>query len=257
MTTGPEAVRAIATATNLPVGTVDRVARVLKQHKPMPLWARSIPGNGAQSEHVDALRLSNILLGFAGNQPSDAAEAVTTLAALEFYKTEESASPRLMSNLGRVIEQIIQGLADQTVQPETGVSGSKTLYLPDLVFSVNPPWAEIRWPSADSKTAYVESYKPGVGKPYTVTPWIVSRQTRIGWEMLAAMGELLADTIQQQRDMPKNTKAAGAPPPNGLRAKSKQAAKPVPVDAEQLTHSPKSGQSRQVRGLPSSPLVER
>lgn len=249
MTTGPEAVRAIAAATSLPVGTVDRFARVLKQHKPKPLWARSVPGNGAQSEHVDALRLSNILLGFAGNLPSDAAEAAIKLTALEFHAVNGEGVPELSGSFGQVLEQIIRHVAE--------AADASAFCLPDLVLSVNPPWAEIHWPEAVDAAAFVEFYKPGVGKPYVVAPWVVSKQTRIGRELLAAMGELLADTIQQQKDVSENTKAAGAPPPNGLRAKSKQAAKPVPADAEQLTHSPASGQSRRVRGLPSSPIVER
>lgn len=232
----------------------DRLMRYERDAGLIPMGAQ-----GAKSPvgHLECPHLKNVLLGFAGDQPSDAAEAAIKLTALEFYEVNEGTTPLLSGSLGDVLEHIIQQVAEQAIQQKADASDSSAFCLPDLILSVNPLWAEVHWPRVDRKAVRVEIYKPGVGKFYVTTPWVVSKQTRIGGEMLVAMGELLADTIQQQRDVPENTKAAGAPPPNGLRAKSKQAAKPVPVDEGQLTHSPKSGQSRQVRGLPSSPLVER
>lgn len=240
MATGPEAVRAIAAATGIPVGTVDRFAKVLKQHKPAPLWARSIPGNGAQSEHVDALRLSNLLLGFAGDQPSDAAEAAIKLSAFEFYATSEDMAPRLPGSLGDVIEHIIQQTAE--------VADASVLCLPDLLLSVNPPWAELHWPSVADASAYVETYKPGVGKLYTVAPWVFSRQVRIGWEMLAAMGKLLADTTQQ-KTTPDSKTAAEAPPSRGRQPRITQTAReqPKPLNKAKDTRTLTSASKPSVR----------
>ena len=81
MATVTEAVEVFAAATGMPLGTVSKFARSLRETVP-PLWPASGKGGGKVATHVREADLVHLLLGFAGAQPSDAPEAVVALRDL-------------------------------------------------------------------------------------------------------------------------------------------------------------------------------
>lgn len=75
MATATEAIERIAEATGMAVATVDRYARVLKQHKPN-LWPRSGQGGGSKAAHVRPHHLVNLVLALAVADPITSAPQV-------------------------------------------------------------------------------------------------------------------------------------------------------------------------------------
>jgi hypothetical protein len=111
MATGPEVVRRYSEDTGIAHGTVDRFARVLKQHVP-PMFARSVQGNGAQSEHASTAHLVNLTLALPADSISNAVSAVVELRSLVPVSSGESEPFLPGYNLGEVLESYVSGLSN-------------------------------------------------------------------------------------------------------------------------------------------------
>ena len=68
MATGAQGIERIAKGMNIPLLTVDRVSRLLKQHKPA-LWALAGQGGGKKARHLEPEHLVNIVLALAWADP--------------------------------------------------------------------------------------------------------------------------------------------------------------------------------------------
>jgi hypothetical protein len=119
MATGPNAVNLIAVMTGIPVVTVDKVARMLKQHQP-PMWARSVQGGGAKSEHVEPWHLTNLALALNAADPITSAPRVVT--ELRQMTPPRAARPFLPgTTLGEVLDLFIARGADDITGATTRV----------------------------------------------------------------------------------------------------------------------------------------
>jgi hypothetical protein len=198
-TSGPVIAR-FSEAAGAPASTVDRMLRVLR---PAGLAPIGRPGRGTTEGVFAPFHLACLILGFAGAQPSDAAEAAETLRQFERYHSKPPQKARIPGTLGDVIEALIAGKFE-SIQKTPDV----TCYTPDLLLSLGPPAAHVRWP--DGKGGFlIEIYGPKKGVAYTFNNGGIQRQTLVKGSMIDA-------AVSLWRDTPKNEDAdplAGGPAP--------------------------------------------
>ncbi len=206
--------------------------------------------------------LGSLLNAIAGAQTTEgAAETDTTLRALEFISAlpvTADQTPMFGIRLwGELFDTLIENAPEfLDYSPHSWQDmPSDSVPLPHLIeVSTSPFLVVLIWHNVPDQGTRREFY--GTTLNNTKDTQLVFRKSFLDGKIISLAGEILRDCTTRIHAT-KTPKAAGAPPPNGLRSKSKQAAKPAPPTSEQTTHTPDSGQSRRVRGLPSSPSAER
>src|SRR4051812_39994221 len=83
MATGAQAIEATSRVTGIPLASVERTARALKEAEG-GLWPKARPGGGKNSAHIEARHLANLTLALLGTDTLAAApEAVRQLRELK------------------------------------------------------------------------------------------------------------------------------------------------------------------------------
>jgi hypothetical protein len=136
-------------------------------------------------------------------------------------------------SLGEVLDAYLAaGAADHRLRVDITRFGNRPPFVDLLEYVTETAWCH--YSPRQQDMAFAASYIPA-GAPHTVFT--------IPNALLKALADLYLNTTQGRLTIgSETTKAAGAPPPNGLRTKSKQAAKPASVSTAQTTHTPKFGQ---------------
>lgn len=180
--------------------TVDRMLRVLR---PAGLAPMGEPGRGQHTGHFRPFHLACLLLGFAGSQPSDAAETAEILRKLQFHPQSAGAVPRIPGTLGEVVEALISGQRGSNDADNEAPYG-----IPDLVLSPDLYWARVIWTRMDATLPdLTESYGAPVGWPvsekYTPKPLGVFHETTVTSRMLEVASSMTwRDTPERNRTHP-------------------------------------------------------
>lgn len=217
--------------------TIDRMLRSLRAAGLAPMGA---PGRGKQEGQFNLDHLADLVISFAGRQPSDAAEAVLALCKLK-DKHEISLHER-------VKELILQ--AAESIQEKADWEPA------DITLSSNYFTATIRrYRNGHWELSPFVDYRNNTMKGY------ISRSVAINEQVIRKAAALWLDfkqqsmSLSQQADT-KTTKAGEAPTSSDPRASSKQAAKPASAITEQPSDTHTKGQSRR-GGLSSSSPSEK
>lgn len=258
---------ALSESTSLSLVTVVNYLRSLRD---AGLYTRPSRGGAHKSSQVTAAEYANSILGLAAYQASEAPDAVQALRNCAYSCSLPASLEQKPlidgDDYGVALDGMIEGIA-HTLDHANGGATNENIIERSLPHQIEmqfyPSEIKMTWLDNIGAIKRVDVYSQKSGEYGGRT---LFRRTFIHPDLVWLAGRMLHDTPDRTdllignvatTTTPKNKKAAGAPPPNGLPAKSKQAAKPAPVTAEQTTHTPTSGQSRRVRGLPSSPFAER
>jgi hypothetical protein len=130
-----------------------------------------------------------LLLGYAGAQPSDAADAAARLLPFTWHGSRlPNGQPgpraqRITGTLGEVLETIIRGDGGQR-------------YAPHLLLSLDG--AEVHWIGANGEVDLIEVYGPPMGLAYTRKIWRLRRQVYLESHLTALAATLWRDTPRDE-----------------------------------------------------------
>lgn len=145
------------------------------------------PGRGRGHGEFYPRHLANVILGFAGPQPSDAAEAVMRLREL---KNGEG------NLLGDTLEQQI---ADVATNLESGQIDVIEALLPtDLSMCFDAPHATMRWDADWTNRRFM----PFLRQRPTEHVGYVTRTTTVNRQVILVAGRLWLDTLRQRSAEP-------------------------------------------------------
>jgi protein-disulfide isomerase-like protein with CxxC motif len=180
-TSGP-VIERFAEVAGVAPAAIDRMLRPLRTAGLVPMGEK---GRGQRTGHYEAQHLANVIMGFAGQQFTDATDAVRELRTLKYSEQVATQAamdagkkaPRPDITFGERLDQILTGMALGTPQP--------TL---EIVLSVTPGYAKLSWDYGSEISAF-EVYRgqclPGLATVITA-------------RLLAAAADLLADTLNRQ-----------------------------------------------------------
>jgi hypothetical protein len=199
MATSGLVIAGLSEAGGVPPSTVERMLRV---HRRARLAPEGRPGRGTSVGAFTPFHLTCVLLGFAGAQHSDAAEAAETLRKFEWYHSyppqKNSLTPpkffqtaRIPGTLGEVIEALIAGGFGL---PQEKPDVIHNWYVPDLVLSLGPPEALVKWPDGKGDYELIEKYGPVKGVEYTFNNGGIQRLTLVKGVMIDVAAALWRDT---------------------------------------------------------------
>ena len=174
--------------------TIDRMLRTLLTAGLVP---KGTPGRGQANGQFEAAHLVNVLFGFAGHQPSDAAEAAEILGGLQHRwmylagnpegQQVEEPCPTLHENLTKLVDGIGRWMLEQ----RTAASAAPQPHYPTgILLNLHlPRAADVMW------VGRRDVYVPRGG--YS-SQGDVGRQTSLGPHMIHAAGRLWADTLARR-----------------------------------------------------------
>ncbi len=169
--------------------TTSVVARMLRVLRAANMAAMGVPGRGKSEGNATAYHYACLLLGFAGDQPSDAADAAATALPFEWQRSEPySKTPRILGNLQKVLESIITGTWETTEKLE-----ETTFCAPSLLILLNLASVQIMWPDAKGYLALTEYYGPAPGLEHEYKFPGVRKQTVVMDRMLLLAASLWRD----------------------------------------------------------------
>jgi hypothetical protein len=184
--------------------SIDRMLRPLRDAE---MVARGEPGRTPKQGsdriprkgHYEPPHLTNVIFGFAGAQPSDAAEAVKVLRPLVF---EASAPPTGASHfgtgdLGSLLDKIVDRWGTWHADDEDGLRVAPGL---EMVLSLNPPSARLTFEDADGS---IHTERFGPASPRSVPG--VQRLTLVSNAMFRLAAELWDDALRCRAATPFGT----------------------------------------------------
>jgi hypothetical protein len=200
MATSGAVITRISEAAGVAPATVDRMLRPLRAAGLAP---KGRPGRGQTEGTYLPFHIMCLTLGFAGAQPSDAAEAAEMLRRFEWYLSLRSpegeplvapqlvGAPRIPGTLGEVLQAIIAGgFGLLQEKPNTVYNW----YTPSLTLSLMPPEATVTWPDGQGGYGIVEKYGPPKDAVHNFKNRGIERQTLIKSTMIDAAISLWQDT---------------------------------------------------------------
>ena len=247
MATATEAIERIADDTGIPTGSVDRVARVLKQSRPN-LWPRSGQGGGSKAAHVEPSHLVNLALGLAVADPITTAPQIVSgyreltlwdalymrpecledpITEALFHQTGCPITPEgwvlvdgvLSGTLGSACERLIELLASPAEKP---LRDRLRIYGLQLELIVDrTPSASIVYRTIGGEEMHFSYLLRQIGLPLSnnflppppVAP--LKRQVTIPFALFEALADLWADTLAHHASKGRAIPAQGRNPPIG------------------------------------------
>ncbi len=236
MATAAQVVERLAPLTGLLPSTLDRQLRAQRAVGQTPTAGR---GGGKNSVHFSAHHMTAVLLGLAGQQPSDAPEAARLLHALPYLRTEGPRRDWMQpaSTLGEEFVQMLEATVKLLVQEETigsieyNVRRSRIQSWRVILCLNPPPYATITFGRPGSLCFVYGGDSP------ELEPALI-RWTNLSGRIFLAAAEMLADTYIQ-----KNTVAAVLPLDTNESAKARQGQKSAGHPCQEVP-APSSDQSR-------------
>lgn len=174
--------------------------------------AVGVPGRGKSEGNATPYHYACLLVGFAGDQPSDAADAAATALPFEWQHSEPySKTPRILGNLQKVLESIITGTWETAEKLE-----ETTFCAPSMLISLNLGSVQIMWPNAKGYLELTEYYGPPPGVEFEYRIGGIRKQTLVTDRMLLLAASLWRDNKPLATDSDNSTLngAAGAATPN-------------------------------------------
>jgi hypothetical protein len=185
----------IANVSGLLPSTVDRMLRVLRA---AGMVAMGKPGRGREHGHYSPSDLANVILGMAGPQPSDAAEAVMRLRDL---KNNEG------NLLGDTLEQQIAEVAANLESEQINVI--EALLPSDLSMCFDAPHASMDWDADSTNRCHMPFFRQ---RP-TEHVGYVTRSTTVNRQVIFVAGRLWLDTLRQRSSDPSSAPSGQLPLP--------------------------------------------
>ena len=177
--------------------SVDRMLRPLRDAGMAPMGAA---GRKSQRGHFEPYHLANLMLACAGNQPSDAADAVRALRPLVFHKSTGTnagfSAPLPSCDLGSAIERIIEGT--EGIGPADGVDLAATPQRGWTVWICFDPLSA--WIGFDGMHRRIDYYRPNQSSPASGkdAPRNMQKITTLFGAVMLTARELWQDTLAQR-----------------------------------------------------------
>lgn len=182
--------------------TIDRMIRDLRGGGLAPMGKH---GRGRQHGNYQLDHLANLIMGFAGILPSDAAEAVKALRGIHESLGGISFGEQVEASI-RVAAAVLNADSEVTAQD-----------IPfHLTMNVHARHASITWTDREGNDSFARYYQ--FGKP-PILKRAVTHSTNVEQKLILKAAELWLDTLRQAgaTSIPpltlKTAKASEAPPP--------------------------------------------
>lgn len=179
MATSGQVIERFAEVSGFLPSTLDRMLRPLREAGMAPMGGR---GRGQKQGHYEPQHLANLILSFAGAQPSDAAEAVRLLRPLKCVRSEPDADVSCWGDFGSTIEGVINELA------LVGATSLPSAISMEITLCLNPLGARVAF--VDQRGA-IQADWYGATHDYPPAQLGVRRSTVVCSEILGVAAELL------------------------------------------------------------------
>jgi hypothetical protein len=217
MATSGSVIERFAEVSGLLPSTLDRVLRILRDAELAPMGDK---GRGLKRGHYEPHHLCNVLLAFAGPQPSDAAEAVRLLRTLRYASSDGDVVDHLPEEgepLAEFIEDMIYWLSDPATDETAKRINPSDI---EFTFCLDPLFAQVLIIEQNGHGRNVRSYLPPQqplplsNAPQRLTSR-VRRLTTIGLDTMLVAGDLWRDTLahQEKSQDPSQLDAPASAPP--------------------------------------------
>lgn len=177
--------------------TLDRMLRSLRAAELVPIGE---PGRGQRSGQYEPQHLANVLLAFAGHQPSDAVDAATDLGAMRYAQTNPEGAPPPPNPDATLGEAVAEAIREAARFVEAQARQESRTFVPKV-----PAWISLSLSGA--RNALVKWRAPAHGPSrddlyiptgaYTTND-VVVRETTISQHLVYAAGDLWADTLARR-----------------------------------------------------------
>ena len=206
MATSGQVIERFAEMSGFRPATVDRMLRPLRDAGMVPMGDA---GRGQRRGHYEPSHLANVILAFAGPQPSDAARAAQLLRPLRYIHSNPP-SPSLRPyrwehDLGSIFDSVIR---EQAFDKDGELAKLNWPTTTEITLCLNPLGACFAFSAdeGDSVNSWMDWYGPAPTPNAAPPPVVrVRRLTTIWFDMLCVAGELWRDTWEHQRKQTLNS----------------------------------------------------